>query len=76
MLRVEDISMYVDPNYKSKKEFLAAVKAGVRHEPYNPSGMFPAPANGNVSIEGPHYPQPHKWYASAKVEDGVIVSAQ
>ena len=35
---------YVDPNYTSKKEFKAAVAAGVQHETYNPSGMFPVTA--------------------------------
>lgn len=67
---------YVDPNYPSKKTFLAAVKAGVRHHPYNPSGMFPVPQNGSVTIEGPHYPKPHKWYSSCVVKDGVVVSAK
>lgn len=63
---------YVDPNYKSKKDFKAAVDSGVIHRPYNPSGMFPVTDNGRISIEGPHYPKPHKWYASCDVEDGII----
>ena len=67
---------YVSPNYKTKKDFLAAVKAGVRHETYNPSGMFPTPRLGSDTIEGPHYPQPHRWYASVRVEGGVVVSAK
>lgn len=29
--------------------------------------------NGRYCVEGPHYPKPHTWYASVKVEDGVIV---
>ena len=65
--------MYVDPNYKSKKEFKAAVDAGVKHRPYNPSGMFPAPETGRTTIEGPHYPKPHRWYAAVVVEDGIVV---
>lgn len=32
-----------------------------------------APRNGRVALEGPHYPAPHRWYASAQVEDGVVV---
>jgi len=64
---------YVDPNYKSKKDFKAAVVAGVIHRTYNPSGMFPTPQHGTDVIEGPHYPQPHKWYAAVKVENGVVV---
>ena len=67
---------YVDPNYKSKKEFVAAVKAGTKHQTYNPSGMFPTTRNGSDVIEGPHYPQPHKWYASVIVQDGVVVKAK
>lgn len=64
---------YVDPNYKSKKEFRQAVEAGKRHVPYNPSGIFPVQQNGNVVIEGPHYPKPHRWYANCRVQDGVVV---
>jgi hypothetical protein len=67
---------YVDPDYKSKKEFLAAVKAGLRHRTYNPSGMFETPQNGSDVIEGPHYPKPHKWYAAVIVQDGVVVKAK
>ena len=68
--------MYVNPDYKSKKEFIAAVKSRNTHVPYNPSGIFPDPKNGNVVIEGPHYPKPHKWYAQCIVRDGVIISAK
>lgn len=97
---------YVDPNYKSKKEFKGAViryrafrhavadlendaannplVADIRavfrragslaiHETYNPSGTFPTPQNGADVIEGPHYPQPHRWYARVQVQDGCVV---
>lgn len=67
---------YVDPNYKTKKEFVAAVKAGVEHRPYNASGMFAAPPNGMDVVEGPHYPKPHRWYAAVGVKDGVVISAK
>jgi len=67
---------YVDPNYKTKKDFIAAVKAGKAHTTYNPSGMFPTTQNGSDVIEGPHYPQPHRWYSSVVVKDGVVVSAK
>jgi hypothetical protein len=68
--------MYVSPNFKTKKDLKAAVESGKRLEPYNPSGMFPAPTNGQVVIEGPHYPQAHKWYANCKVENGIIVGVK
>ena len=67
---------YVNPNYKTKKEFLTAVKEGKEHYPYNPSGMFDPPQNGTTVIEGPHYPKPHRWYASVVVKDGKVVSAK
>ena len=67
---------YVNPDYKTKKELIAAVLAGVPHYPYNPSGMFPEPKNGNIVIEGPHYPKPHKWYAQAIVSNGVVTSVK
>ena len=31
------------------------------------------PVNGTFCCEGPHYPQPHKWYATCTAKDGVIV---
>ena len=67
---------YVDPNYNSKKDFIAAVKAGKKHQTYNYSGMFPTTQNGSDVIEGPHYPKPHRWHASVKVVNGVVVSAK
>lgn len=67
---------YVNPNYKTKKEFKAAVANGKAHYPFNPSGMFPDPQNGTIYVEGPHYPQPHKWYAECKVENGVVISVK
>jgi hypothetical protein len=63
---------YVDPNYRTKKEFKAAVANGVKHYPYSPSGLFSLPRNGRVAIEGPHYPRAHRWYADCEVVDGVI----
>lgn len=64
---------YVDPDYKSKKEFKEAITKGARPETYNYSGMFPTTQNGRDTIEGPHYPKPHKWYASVQVENGRVV---
>jgi len=68
--------MYVDPDYKSKKDFKAAVASGEKHRPYNPSGIFPVLENGRIAIEGPHYPQPHRWYADCDVRDGVITKVR
>lgn len=32
--------------------------------------------DGTVYLEGPHSPEPHKWYASATVRNGAIVSVK
>ena len=67
---------YVSPDYKTKKDFINAVKSGTQHRTYNPSGMFQTTQNGSDSVEGPHYPKPHKWYSSVVVKDGIVVSAK
>jgi len=67
---------YVNPDYTSKKSFIEAVRNGVGHRTYNPSGMFETVQWGNDVVEGPHCPKPHKWYASVKVEKGIVVSAR
>lgn len=63
---------YVDPNYKTKKYFKEAVAAGKEHYTYS-VGMFPPPKDGEDVIEGPHYPEPHKWYARVEVKDGKVI---
>ena len=63
-------------NYRSKKELKLAVASGVQVETYQAGGMFPATRDGAVSLEGPHYPEPHRWYAEAVVKDGIVVSVK
>ena len=65
--------MYTVTDYRSKKALRADVAAGVQVETYQPGDMFPAQRNGRVALEGPHYPEPHRWYASATVVDGIVV---
>jgi len=67
---------YVDIDYRTKKEFLTALRDGVVFYPYNPSGMFAEPQNGNIVVEGPHFPKPHRWYAQCVVRGGTIISAK
>jgi hypothetical protein len=65
--------MYTVTNFKTKKALRDAVKSGAKVEVYQPGGFFPAARDGRVSLEGPHYPRPHTWYASATIADGAIV---
>jgi hypothetical protein len=67
--------MYVTPNFKSKKAFKEAVASGQRCEVYSP-GPFPAPTQGTTCIEGPHYPEPHRWYAQVEIKDGIVVKVK
>ncbi len=67
---------YVNPNYKTKKEFKAAVAAGVQHRPFNVGMGFPTEQNGKEFIEGPHYPKPHRWYAEVDVVNGVVTKVR
>lgn len=64
---------YTNVNFKTKKELKAALLNGDIIEVWSP-GPFPVPKNGKVSLEGPHYPEPHKWYAQGKVENGRLIS--
>lgn len=66
---------YTDVNYASKAAVKRAIAAGERvtvHQP-GPYGSQPVP-DGRQSFEGPHYPQPHKWYGMGVVKDGALVS--
>lgn len=67
--------MYVSPNFKTKKALKEAIAAGKEVRVFSP-GPFPAPTDGRCSLEGPHYPEPHKWYASAVIEGGLVKSVK
>ena len=64
---------YVDGNPKSKKQLREWVAEGKTVTVFQPGPFGPTVADGTVALEGPHYPKPHSWYASAIVKDGVIV---
>jgi hypothetical protein len=75
-IQVEN-KMYTHENFKSKKALKEAVAAGKKVTYFQP-GPFGGnePLNGSFGLEGPHYPEPHKWYASAVAENGVIVKVK
>lgn len=64
---------YVSPNFKTKKVLKEAVKRGERVTVFQPGGIGQAPLNGEEVIEGPHYPEPHRWYAGVEIVDGIGV---
>jgi hypothetical protein len=69
--------MYTDRNFKTKKALKEAVAAGEVVGYYQP-GPFGGnePRTGKITLEGPHYPQAHTWYAEAEVVDGRIVKVK
>lgn len=66
--------MYTVDNFRTKKALKDAIASGQKIGIYQP-GPFGGnePRDGMVSLEGPHYPAAHSWYARATVLDGVIV---
>ena len=64
--------MYTVQNFKTKKQLKEAFKNGERIEVYQPGGIFPGKTDGRVTLEGPHSPQPHTWYASVEIKDSII----
>ena len=81
--------MYTDRNFKTKKALKEAVTAYHtisqldgqrmgRAVTYYQPGPFGgnAPRDGSIALEGPHYPAAHSWYASAVVENGIVVKVK
>ena len=65
---------YTMKNYKTKKALKEDFAAGTIIAVYQPGGLFgPDVKDGTVAVEGPHYPEPHKWYAQVEVKDGKII---
>jgi hypothetical protein len=63
--------MYSNENFKTKKALKEAVAAGP--VPCHQPGPFGSDvSDGQHCCEGPHYPQPHRWYAQVVVENGQI----
>ena len=69
--------MYTDVNFKTKKALKEAVKEGRQIRVYQPNDMFGVTERiskgvHKIALEGPHYPEPHQWYAKATTIDGII----
>jgi hypothetical protein len=67
--------MYTVTNFKSKKALKEAVAAGVKVRIYAP-GLGTPVENGQEFLEGPHYPEPHKWYAQVEMKDGIVIKVK
>jgi hypothetical protein len=67
--------MYTSINFKSKKALKDAVTQGQKITLFAPGLGTPA-TNGRETVSGPHYPEPHKWYAQVEMRDGFVVSVK
>lgn len=74
--------MYTVTNFPTKKAFKEAVKAhkngeeGAEPVRLFAPGMGSPKENGIEFVEGPHYPQPHSWYAQATMKNGIVVAVK
>lgn len=66
---------YTDVNFKTKSALKKALADGKKIMVYAP-GLGTIPRDGNVTLEGPHYPEPHKWYAQGTMKDGFLVKVK
>jgi hypothetical protein len=69
--------MYTTTNFKTKKALKEAISEGKQVSYFQP-GPFGGnePKDGTFCLEGPHYPAPHTWYATATAKDGLIVKVK
>ena len=67
--------MYTIINFKTKKALKEAVAAGQKVRLCAP-GIGNPRDNGVEYVEGPHYPEPHRWYAEVQVREGLVVSVK
>ena len=72
------VEAYTDINFKTKKQLKDALAAGRKITVYQPNddlfGGHGLPRDGRVTLEGPHSPEPHRWYATALLKDGYVVA--
>jgi hypothetical protein len=67
--------MYTEKNFKTKKALKEAVAAGEKIRLFAP-GYGQPKENGTEFVEGPHFPEPHRWYAQVTMKDGVVVAVK
>lgn len=64
---------YTETNFRTKKALREALASGQEIRVFQPGPFGPDVPDGKVYLEGPHYPEAHRWYASGTAKDGVLV---
>lgn len=72
------MTQYASVNTKTKKELKDRIAKGERItvRTLSPMGDSIVKGNESVTLSGPWYPEPHKWYAEGVVENGVLVKVK
>jgi len=66
--------MYCEENFLTKKALKEALARKKQLRVVQPGYQSIGPNyTGRVVLEGPHFPRPHTWYATADLVDGIIV---
>lgn len=67
---------YTRINFRTKKALKEAFKNGETLHVYQPGPFGPSVDDGTEIIEGPHYPEPHSFYCSVTIKNGIIISVK
>lgn len=62
-------------NFKTKKALKEAVTSGEKIY-LVANGVEKLSTNRDEYVEGPHYPEPHKWYAVVTLKNGIAVKVR
>ena len=65
------VAFISDPNNAAKP-----VREVTVYQPNSDITEASVPRDGRVCLEGPHYPEPHRWNAEAWLNDGEIVKVR
>ena len=70
--------MYTTKNFRTKKALKEAVADGERVTVWQPGPFAKEPESytGSFCVEGPQYPEPHRWYATVEVVAGVVTKVK
>lgn len=68
--------MYTSKNFRTKKALKEAVASGQPVTVFQPGPFGGDPSDGWVTLEGPHYPAPHTWYAQALLQNGIVIKVK
>ena len=67
--------MYATYNYRTKKALKEAVALGPVPA-FQPGPFGPGLRDGTDTCEGPHFPEPHKWYVRVVIKNGHIIKVK